>query len=396
MGTHRRADRTGFPRDFLLYLKGVSPKGWLTQDAHIREESRLQMLATFDELLKKLTAAKTPPRKWRLPIVDTTPVATFTLRNWESLLADEVFSDMRFQTEGQMLPAHKCVLAAASPYFAALFRGDWLEMQGPVMITSNSLPVMRAVLRFLYTGVLNEDILSEYLLELVDVSAEYQLKVRGAYLRAVCADADATTDTADKCDMPNQVHPFIPPYSHTPHTTHLHTHADIHTRTYTRTTHLARTTRLHTYAITPMPARESHEYTFTYYEHVFYVVGKTATANMILLDFSVITTTTAVAATGLEVAMRGALHLHINAGQSGRQAQTRHSAQHENTKGRTVRHGGGQGSRSTYTIRHVGAGAVPPRVVAGAPVGGGGLLRTAGEERQARGGRRRGCWAATK
>jgi len=220
------------PADFLLYLKGVSPKGWLTQDAHIREESRLQMLATFDELLKKLTAAKTPPRKWRLPIVDTTPVATFTLRNWESLLADEVFSNMRFQTEGQMLPAHKCVLAAASPYFAALFRGDWLDMQGPVMITSNSLPVMRAVLRFLYTGVLNEDILSEYLLELVDVSAEYQLKMRicvpSAQMQMLQPIQQINVICPIKC-TPSYPHihthhiPLI--YTHMPTYTHAHTHA---------------------------------------------------------------------------------------------------------------------------------------------------------------------------
>ena len=59
------------------------------------------------------------------------------------------------------MPAHKAVLAAGSPYFAALLRpgSPWSAAGSREVATSHDPAVLRAVLAFVYTGALDEAML---------------------------------------------------------------------------------------------------------------------------------------------------------------------------------------------------------------------------------------------
>lgn len=115
----------------------------------------------------------------------TVPVPQSAFRTWSSLVFSERFSDVRFMCEADdaEIPAHRCVLATASRYFAALFEGPWQEnVEGGRLQTSNSAYIMRAVVRFIYTGDIKPEMLDEQATELMGVAAEYELQD----LRTLC------------------------------------------------------------------------------------------------------------------------------------------------------------------------------------------------------------------
>jgi hypothetical protein len=94
--------------------------------------------------------------------ISTTKVAQSLLDMMKSLLFSETLSDIYFLCpDGARLPAHKCVLAAASSdYFRAAFTGSWAENNpSGEWKTANSSAVMKAILTFIYTG--NHDELDE-------------------------------------------------------------------------------------------------------------------------------------------------------------------------------------------------------------------------------------------
>ncbi|KAH9364046.1 hypothetical protein HPB48_016384 [Haemaphysalis longicornis] len=69
------------------------------------------------------------------------------------LLASRRFSDVVLSVEGKDIHAHKNILAARSPVFAAMFEHDMKgEEQGRVEITDCSFEVFREVVEFIYTG----------------------------------------------------------------------------------------------------------------------------------------------------------------------------------------------------------------------------------------------------
>lgn len=113
-------------------------------------------------------------RKSEVPVV--------TQKTWKSLLFNSDFSDAIFKTDGEEIHAHKAVLAAASPYFHAMFTGSFSESNGKIE-TSHSQPIVAAVLRYIYTGELSEQLFVSQTLELFAVSGEYQLDD----LRTLCS-----------------------------------------------------------------------------------------------------------------------------------------------------------------------------------------------------------------
>ena len=87
--------------------------------------------------------------------IPTTEVAQSLLKMMKSLLFSETLSDITFLCpDGARLPAHKCVLAAASDYFRAAFTGSWAENDPSTgeWKTENSSDMMKSVLTFIYTG----------------------------------------------------------------------------------------------------------------------------------------------------------------------------------------------------------------------------------------------------
>lgn len=103
----------------------------------------------------------------------TARVPATTLGTWKGLLFNKDFADCTFLASGETLHAHKCVLAAASPYFTAMFSAssDWMESQGTIK-ADKPAAIMKAVLRFVYTGELSESLVANQTVEIFCAAAE--------------------------------------------------------------------------------------------------------------------------------------------------------------------------------------------------------------------------------
>ena len=73
---------------------------------------------------------------------------------WE----EQKFTDVDFIISGQVIPAHKAVLAAQSQYFESMLYGSMREASmSEVELEDISVPAFRKVLHFAYTGYVNMD-----------------------------------------------------------------------------------------------------------------------------------------------------------------------------------------------------------------------------------------------
>ncbi|CAB9523031.1 RCC1 and BTB domain-containing protein 1 [Seminavis robusta] len=112
-------------------------------------------------------------------VVKKQPTAAATIQMWHHMLFSEKFSDVQFQFEDNtVVHAHKCVLAAASPYFDNYFSGPWGKNHPDgVWKTTNSVPIMKAVLTYIYTGSVDMDVLlqPENLSHTLSLAVQYQL-----------------------------------------------------------------------------------------------------------------------------------------------------------------------------------------------------------------------------
>jgi len=111
------------------------------------------------------------------PTMSQVPKSTHDM--WCGMLLNKRLSDCTFRCQADggeevTLPAHKVVLAAASPYFDALVSGRW-GTDGCITTTTDPA-VLRAVLTFVYTGVLLEppqaDVETEAKAEEAEAAAE--------------------------------------------------------------------------------------------------------------------------------------------------------------------------------------------------------------------------------
>lgn len=100
-------------------------------------------------------------------------------RDFGKLLEDRKFSDFVLVVNGQEIRAHKNILAARSPVFAAMFEHDLEDQKsGRVEITDLDYEAVREMVRFIYTGrASNMRSLSEGLLAAADKYALERLKV---------------------------------------------------------------------------------------------------------------------------------------------------------------------------------------------------------------------------
>lgn len=95
------------------------------------------------------------------------------------LFEDQKFSDVILSVNGREFFAHKAILAARSPVFAAMFEHDMEEKkQNRVEITDMDADVMKEMLRFIYTGrSSNIENMPDELLAAADKYALDRLKV---------------------------------------------------------------------------------------------------------------------------------------------------------------------------------------------------------------------------
>jgi hypothetical protein len=126
---------------------------------------------------------------------NTTPpsvtVSKSVSETWKALLFSEKFSDIKFQCQdGTVLHAHKCVLAAASPYFSTAFEGPWGEHHTDgSWETSNPPAVMEAILSYIYTGAVTpvlQEVMDGQPQVMLVVASEYDLSELQALCEASC------------------------------------------------------------------------------------------------------------------------------------------------------------------------------------------------------------------
>lgn len=71
----------------------------------------------------------------------------------EAILNDQQYTDVTLIVEGQTIKAHKAVLSARSPVFAAMFSSEMLEQrQNQVIIPDMEFKVAQHLLQFIYAG----------------------------------------------------------------------------------------------------------------------------------------------------------------------------------------------------------------------------------------------------
>ncbi|XP_065205294.1 protein roadkill-like isoform X5 [Planococcus citri] len=97
----------------------------------------------------------------------------------ESSMKNPEFADVTLSVNGKNYPAHKFILAARSPVFAAMFRHEMMESQQSIVtIDDVKEEVMDEILKYIYTGKCeNVDELGNELLEAADKYALDRLKI---------------------------------------------------------------------------------------------------------------------------------------------------------------------------------------------------------------------------
>jgi hypothetical protein len=100
---------------------------------------------------------------------------------YQHLLEDQEFADITFQCPDGEVKAHKCVLASATPYFKTAFQGPWHDGSNNTWRTSNSVATMQFILKYLYTGRIEDDDEELSCHTILSVASEYQLELLERY-----------------------------------------------------------------------------------------------------------------------------------------------------------------------------------------------------------------------
>lgn len=97
------------------------------------------------------------------------------------LLSSEEFSDIVFEVEGKLIKAHRNILTARSDYFRAMLCENLKQdrLSKPIHIDNVSYNGFRALLYYLYTGNIGEDVSCECACELRRISSWYDLEELG-------------------------------------------------------------------------------------------------------------------------------------------------------------------------------------------------------------------------
>ena len=99
------------------------------------------------------------------------------VKHFEELFESKKFSDVTFNVRGQKLAAHKAILSARSPVFAAMFQHPTKEtLTGSVDVHDIEPEVFKIMLRFIYTGQVVSKQMEEVATELLATADKYFLE----------------------------------------------------------------------------------------------------------------------------------------------------------------------------------------------------------------------------
>ncbi|CAB3236975.1 unnamed protein product [Arctia plantaginis] len=120
-----------------------------------------------------------------------------------ALFDNERFSDVTLAVGGREFQAHKAILAARSPVFAAMFEHEMEERKrNRVDITDVDHEVLREMLRFIYTGrAPNLDKMADDLLAAADKYALERLKVMCEEALCLSLSVETAADTLILADL---------------------------------------------------------------------------------------------------------------------------------------------------------------------------------------------------
>lgn len=90
---------------------------------------------------------------------------------------EESFSDFTFEIGGKLVHAHKAILAARSPVFRTMLATNMVESRsGRVKLDDVELPVFNAMMRYLYSGRIDEDLLASKCEEVLALADRYDVR----------------------------------------------------------------------------------------------------------------------------------------------------------------------------------------------------------------------------
>jgi hypothetical protein len=131
-------------------------------------------------------------REFPAPITKVTvlsvrkPCAT----TYMGILFSEEYSDATIICEDEVvIPVHKNILAASSPYFKAAFSGDWAENQSGVIKTSYPAHIIKETLSLIYTGDSTTNIIQESPLDFISVASEFDLPWLKTLVEPICVES---------------------------------------------------------------------------------------------------------------------------------------------------------------------------------------------------------------
>lgn len=98
------------------------------------------------------------------------------LDDFEKVMTNEEFSDVKIKVGEKNFHLHKCILVAHSDVFETMFRSDMIEKnQNIVTIEDASHEVLEEFFRFIYTGKVSDNIRG-MICELLDVAEKYHVE----------------------------------------------------------------------------------------------------------------------------------------------------------------------------------------------------------------------------
>ena len=171
--------------------EGCTPLGfalWLTEQKELKLKlEHAPTRAKVDTLMAKLL-----PKTLTEGVVETSntkvSVPVSVLETYKTLLNSQKSSDFQFVcNDGMSLPAHRAVLAAASPYFAAAFAGPWAENNTSEWNTKYSSSLVKRVLNFVYIGDMTG--VREHPVDILSLAGEWDIQSLKDAAITCCADA---------------------------------------------------------------------------------------------------------------------------------------------------------------------------------------------------------------
>ncbi len=139
------------------------------------------------------------------------------LRGLDSLRQDEILCDVQLEAEGERIPAHKAVLAAASPYFKAMFAGNFSETRLQVVeIKEISSLGLKTIIDCIYTTNLDlsaanikEVFMAAHLMQMNDILDECKEWMKKNITNANCFTMLQLAERFTLEDVMTTVHDLI-------------------------------------------------------------------------------------------------------------------------------------------------------------------------------------------